>query len=46
MGCVSLWHITKKWPNLMDMTKYEVSDAMIQAMHPLNEVNWGDMDGF
>lgn len=45
-GCCALWHMTNKWPNIASMTKYKMSQELLDAVHPLGEVEWDDLGTF
>ena len=42
-GCCALWHMTQTFPNIVDIEDYNISSAVLEAMHPENPT-WDDVD--
>jgi hypothetical protein len=34
IGCCTLWHMTQKWPNIAEMAAMQVSQELLNSIHP------------
>lgn len=43
MGSCCLWWMTKKWPNIAEAAKFQISRAAMKHIHPVSKVDWADL---
>lgn len=43
MGACALWNMTKRWPNIAAAAKFKISKAAMKHIHPVSQVDWGDI---
>lgn len=42
-GCITLYHLTKRWPNLAKLENIRLPRDLINQIHPIEHVDWEGM---
>jgi len=42
MGACTLWWMTKRWPNIAEAAKFEISPKALKHVHPVQQIDWND----